>query len=450
MARLIVQNTFIEYKILDEDLEGFAAEPKKLRHTMARARSQDCVGREVFHSEQITKLNRVIDGDKEAVREARSPVKTTPAGTATPDTCGGSASEDDSLGWIELGSYGALPQHATQLKAAPTSRSELNQLKQKLEKELHPFRCKSPDGSPGVEKQIWADMDKGLDRNASNGSVSTMTSFEANRSRACSNGSMTDCWTENAGDEPVEFDLTIEEEPASHAWDYPPGSGKQKWRPKELLSTAPGSDSAWEGEGPSQMYQYGVWYGNHVESSLGYSSSPFTTPTPSPTQWNGKGYGKCSRGLPRESRHNRVPKNVNLQAEFHREAKEITTLMIRNIPNRYTQRELMVELEELGFTDKFDFLYSPLDKGTMSNVGYAFVNFKTAEWAKQCIQAFQNYRFKRHRKTSGKVAAVSAAHLQGLEANLAHYEKTAVNTAKMKQRRPVVLADIAAGLDMGY
>lgn len=38
---------------------------------------------------------------------------------------------------------------------------------------------------------------------------------------------------------------------------------------------------------------------------------------------------------------------------------------------------------------------------------------------------------------------MSAAHLQGLEANLAHYEKTAVNTAKMKQRRPVVLANIS-------
>lgn len=98
----------------------------------------------------------------------------------------------------------------------------------------------------------------------------------------------------------------------------------------------------------------------------------------------------------------------------------------------------------MGFAGTFDFLYSPLDKGTMSNVGYAFVNFKSHEYASKCIEAFHNYRFKRHRKTSGKVAAVSAAHLQGLEANLAHYEKTAVNTAKMKQRRPVVLANISS------
>ena len=31
----------------------------------------------------------------------------------------------------------------------------------------------------------------------------------------------------------------------------------------------------------------------------------------------------------------------------------------------------------------------------MSNVGYAFVNFKSHEYASKCIEAFHNYRFKR-------------------------------------------------------
>ena len=33
----------------------------------------------------------------------------------------------------------------------------------------------------------------------------------------------------------------------------------------------------------------------------------------------------------------------------------------------------------------------------------------------RCMKAFQNYRFKRHRKISGKIAAVSVAHIQGPE-----------------------------------
>ena len=52
----------------------------------------------------------------------------------------------------------------------------------------------------------------------------------------------------------------------------------------------------------------------------------------------------------------------------------------------------------------------------MSNVGYAFVNFVNTDWANRCILTFQGYRFKRHRKSSGKIAAISTAHLQGLEA----------------------------------
>jgi len=137
------------------------------------------------------------------------------------------------------------------------------------------------------------------------------------------------------------------------------------------------------------------------------------------------------RSLPKESRHFNVPKTVNLAVEYAKSDREqlVTTLMIRNIPNRYSQRELINELKSLGFGGTFDFLYIPLDLGTMSNVGYAFVNFVDHLWAEKCMEAFQNYRFRRHRQ-AGKVAAVSVAHIQGLDGNLRHYEKSAVNTAR--------------------
>ncbi|CAE7260404.1 ML4 [Symbiodinium natans] len=432
---LTVKNTFISVDALEGDLEGPSVQTKTSRHVLARSRSQGSLGRDDGESEQIRKLNRILESDKDAVREARSPMKTTPAGTATPPSSEDSSSESmDVGGWIELGSYGALPASALREPAGKSCVSELQKLKEKLQQVCQ------PDALASTEAALHVDG-KGIDRNGSNASVSTMTSFEANRSRAFSNGSiMTDCFTEDRDDSPVEFDLTIEEEPGK-PWD------EKKWSAKERYARSD-SGGSWGGPEPL-LYGPTSWYpaAEQMSAPMGYNGSPFNTPMPSPSQWaQDKCYGykdKSSRGLPRESRHNRVPKNVNLQAEFQ-SAGEITTLMIRNIPNRYTQRELMQELEELGFANKFDFLYSPLDKGTMSNVGYAFVNFKTPQWAAQCMQAFQSYRFKRHRKTSGKVAAVSAAHLQGLEANLAHYEKTAVNTAKMKQRRPVVLASISS------
>lgn len=154
--------------------------------------------------------------------------------------------------------------------------------------------------------------------------------------------------------------------------------------------------------------------------------------------------------LPKEYRHGHVPRNHNLEEEFKKsnQNEPPTTLMIRNIPNRYTQRELMVELEDLGFVGTFNFLYLPVDKGTMANVGYAFVNFVESIWAEKCMMAFQGYNFRRHRRHSRKVAAVSVAHIQGLEANLAHYAGAAVNAAKLKQRRPMVVANIARTLDV--
>jgi len=156
-----------------------------------------------------------------------------------------------------------------------------------------------------------------------------------------------------------------------------------------------------------------------------------------------------SRSITQDFAHPCVPKNHDLAGEYARADPEAppTTLMIRNIPNRYTQRELIRELESLGFDGTFDFLYVPMDKGTMCNVGYAFVNFVNHEEAARCMQVFDNYPFTKHRKARGKIATVSIAHIQGLEANIRHYEKAAVNgSSRSRQRGPVIMASIAQTL----
>jgi len=148
---------------------------------------------------------------------------------------------------------------------------------------------------------------------------------------------------------------------------------------------------------------------------------------------------------PPEMSHSQVPRNCNM-AEMYDSAKNQppTTMMIRNVPGRYSQNDLMMDLQDLGFHGAYDFLYIPMDKSTAANVGYAFVNFIDAFWAARSVQAFEGYRFTRHQRSSTKVAKVSVAHLQGLEKNLQHYEKTAVNLSKDKRRRPVVLPNMSA------
>merc|ERR1719188_2567814 len=113
--------------------------------------------------------------------------------------------------------------------------------------------------------------------------------------------------------------------------------------------------------------------------------------------------------------------------------------MIRNVPNCYTQEDMLNELEDLGFAGKFDFVYLPVDKCSKASVGYAFANFVSATSAACFMEGSQGHRFTRRGKT--KEMVVSVAHLQGLAANLEHYESRARKSSKMAVCRPFVLAE---------
>jgi len=161
-------------------------------------------------------------------------------------------------------------------------------------------------------------------------------------------------------------------------------------------------------------------------------------------------------GVSRNFRHSLVPKNIDMAKPS--EASSLadstsTTLMIRNLPNRYSQDELIDELESLGFLGTFDFFYAPVDVGSLFNVGYAFVNFVDAAWAARCRSMLDGYTFERHLKSptaKRRAATVSVAHLQGFEANMNHYEKAAVSKkARAKRSGPVVMPvreDLVASL----
>lgn len=119
---------------------------------------------------------------------------------------------------------------------------------------------------------------------------------------------------------------------------------------------------------------------------------------------------------------------------------EVTTLMIRHIPNVYTRSMLVKELDCLGLGGLYDFLYLPIDKSTQWNVGYAFVNFVNPAAATKCVHAMTDYVFCCFEHNSGKVTQVAVAHIQGLERNLEYYSNTAVQCVGSQTNRPLVLA----------
>ena len=118
---------------------------------------------------------------------------------------------------------------------------------------------------------------------------------------------------------------------------------------------------------------------------------------------------------------------------------QITTLMIRNIPNRYTQTELMTELRESGFDNKFDFFYLPMDHETHANFGYAFINFVDEQDVGPFTKKFNGLKLNRF--TSNKIIQIVPAQLQGFQANLQHYCKKAVCTDDNIDYRPLFFVD---------
>ena len=62
-----------------------------------------------------------------------------------------------------------------------------------------------------------------------------------------------------------------------------------------------------------------------------------------------------------------------------RPSADITTVMVKNLPNQVTSEEFLYLLSDLGYQWGLDvdLVYMPRDVTTCANLGYAFVNFKS-------------------------------------------------------------------------
>jgi hypothetical protein len=96
-----------------------------------------------------------------------------------------------------------------------------------------------------------------------------------------------------------------------------------------------------------------------------------------------------------------------------------TTVMFRNIPNKYT-REMLVKQLEHDMKGQFDFVYLPIDFKNKCNVGYAFINFRSTEACEQFLNNFNNVEVRKCLPglNSRKVTEVTPARVQGYEENV--------------------------------
>lgn len=135
------------------------------------------------------------------------------------------------------------------------------------------------------------------------------------------------------------------------------------------------------------------------------------------SQPKGKGKGREIQGKGRASvfeAEGRIDQSSSLPASGHNV--EATTIMICNLPCSIMREELVHTIDSMGLTGRYDFLNLPCHHQARPNVGYAFINFLTAEDAALCTRHFTGFRFPNTRST--KVCTVKPARIQGAEANV--------------------------------
>ena len=112
-----------------------------------------------------------------------------------------------------------------------------------------------------------------------------------------------------------------------------------------------------------------------------------------------------------------------------------TTLMIRNIPTKFTQSTLLAEFSREFDSSLIDFFYLPIDFKSEKNLGYAFINFSCNSALQSFMGVFQNARLS---STSNKVLSLSRAKVQGLERNYNLFKTSSVMTLAPPHFRPMM------------
>eukprot|EP00931_Biecheleriopsis_adriatica_P074963 TRINITY_DN4892_c0_g1_i1.p1 TRINITY_DN4892_c0_g1~~TRINITY_DN4892_c0_g1_i1.p1 ORF type:complete len:542 (+),score=114.81 TRINITY_DN4892_c0_g1_i1:110-1735(+) len=126
---------------------------------------------------------------------------------------------------------------------------------------------------------------------------------------------------------------------------------------------------------------------------------------------------------------------------------DVTTVMMRNLPNKYRQQMLLDELVDAGFAVQvdFDFFYLPMDHSNAANLGYCFINFVEPHLANAFASAFQGKKMRRF--NSNKTVVVMPASIQGYERNYKYYSSTRVAQAEDPAYRPLFLKHTSASAE---
>jgi len=108
--------------------------------------------------------------------------------------------------------------------------------------------------------------------------------------------------------------------------------------------------------------------------------------------------------------------------------------MLRNLPRDLMHRDLVQEMNELGF--KYDFVYMPRDFTSGENRGHAFINLESAHEAIQFYKAWHRSRRFGISMLQPSIN-ISVAAQQGLAANVAKWDNPRMKRVRNPDFKPL-------------
>ena len=114
-----------------------------------------------------------------------------------------------------------------------------------------------------------------------------------------------------------------------------------------------------------------------------------------------------------------------------------TTLMIKNIPNKYTISSFLDEINTY-FKFTYDIFYLPIDYVNKCNLGFAFINFVEPFHIILFYELYSGKKWKRF--NSEKICQLLYAKYQGKKELIGHFEKGKVLSFESEEKRPLILA----------
>lgn len=148
---------------------------------------------------------------------------------------------------------------------------------------------------------------------------------------------------------------------------------------------------------------------------------------------------KCLRDLERDIDFKQKiddPSNRIVLLNIIKQRDPRTTIMIRNIPNKYTLKTILEEINS-KFAGKYDLFYLPIDFKNGCNLGYAFINFTNSFHVLYFYEQFRGKKWNRF--NSDKLCELAYAKFQGKKQLVEHFERGYVMKYETDEKKPLIL-----------